>query len=60
MAASTKRMYDKILSSHPGINNKFKGTPNSIKKVRESGVKSELREWKDNSEKIQYLPNKTK
>ena len=58
MAASTKRMYDKIINNHPGVNHKFKGTPSSIRKVRESGVKSELRERKENTDKIQYLHNK--
>lgn len=53
MAASTKRMYDKILNSHTTLNSKGKGTPQSLSKGREGGVKSELRERKEHGEKIQ-------
>jgi hypothetical protein len=39
MAGSTKRIYDKIMNSNATLTNKLKGTPTSIKKTRESGIK---------------------
>lgn len=39
MAGSSKRIYDKILTTHTNLNSKFKGTPTSSKKAREAGIK---------------------
>lgn len=50
MIGSTKRFYDKILSSHTAIHSKYKGTPTSQYKVRETGTKSEMRERMEKTE----------
>lgn len=54
MMGSTKRIYDKILNSHTALSHKHKGTPTSTYKMRESGIKSELRERKETPEVIQH------
>lgn len=47
ISGSTKRVYDKILNSHTALGSKYKGSPFSIQKHRENGIKSELRERKE-------------
>lgn len=52
MMGSTKKIYDKILNSHTALGIKYKGTPTCKQKIRENGIKSELRERKETPEAV--------
>lgn len=55
MVGLSKRVYDKILNSHTALSSKYKASPTTLQKVREGGIKSEMRERKETPDTMKYL-----